>query len=235
MKPLTRRQQEFLSKFLDLYNKEDEPIHYSTLADHIGVGKVTAYEMLRLLEDRGLVEVEYYRPEDQSGPGRASVVFRPTHLAESTLTELAGSDWNEEEWEQAKARILEELKAGRAGGYEILMDEILERLDKRRSPILYLSEMVTASILGLYSVKDEADVRGLRAILRDIGLPGEIGLGALAGLSAGLSLVEHANRRVASVLLRHVHRYQQTLSDLSVENRRRLAEFTKDVLEIVDS
>ena len=235
MKPLTRRQQEFLSKFLDLYKKGDEPIHYSVLADHVGVGKVTAYEMLRLLEDRGLVDMEYYRPEDQSGPGRASVVFRPTPLAESTLAELAGSDWNEEEWEQAKARILEELKAGRAGGYEILIDDIFERLDKKRSPILYLSEMITASILGLYSVKDEADARGLRAILGDIGLPGEIGLGALAGLSAGLSLVEHANRRVASVLLHHVHRYQQTLSNLSAENRRRLAEFTQEVLEIVDS
>lgn len=50
---LSRRQQEVLSKLLDLYHEGGEPIHYATLAKHLGVGPVSAYEMLRLLEEHG--------------------------------------------------------------------------------------------------------------------------------------------------------------------------------------
>ena len=70
MKKLTRRQQQFLSKFLDLYGKKRESLHYTALAEYIGVGKISAYEMLRLLEEHGLVEAEYELPANQRGPGR---------------------------------------------------------------------------------------------------------------------------------------------------------------------
>jgi len=233
MKQLTGRQQEFLSKFLDLYQLSGEPIHYSTLAKHVGVGKVTAYEMLRLLEDRGLVKVEYQMPEDPRVPGRSSVVFRPTPLATRTLVDLAGSDWKEDEWEQVKTRILDQLRAGSASGYEALLNKLLARLPDQRSPVIYLAEMVTTVILGLNSLKDVAEERGLLNILRNVGLPGELGLNALAGLSVGLSLAERANRRMTSVLLVQANKYQSILSELTTENRRRLTEFTREVLEIV--
>jgi len=233
VKQLTRRQQEFLSKLLDLYRQEGEPIHYSTVAEHLGVGRVTAYEMLRLLEDRGLVQLEYQRPKELRGPGRSSVVFRPTPLAARTLADLAGGGLGEELWERAKTRILEQLRAGRASGYETLLDELLARLPEQRSPIIYLTEMVTAIVLSLNSLKDVAEARGMTKILSNIGLPGEIGLSALAGLGAGLSLVERANRRIAKALLVQVNKYHSNLSELSTENRRRLAEFTREVLKIV--
>ena len=47
---LTRRQHQFLSQFLDFYHEVEQPIHYPDLADRLGIGNVTAYEMLRLLE-----------------------------------------------------------------------------------------------------------------------------------------------------------------------------------------
>lgn len=50
MKSLTRRQQEYLSNLLDLCYQEDAPIHYSTVAECLGVGNVTAYEMMHLME-----------------------------------------------------------------------------------------------------------------------------------------------------------------------------------------
>jgi len=54
MKPLTRRQQEFLGKLLDLYYQEDAPVRYSMVAEGLGVGNVTAYEMMRLMEKLNL-------------------------------------------------------------------------------------------------------------------------------------------------------------------------------------
>lgn len=233
MKSLTRRQQEFLEKLLDLYSEESEPIHYSTIAEHLSVGRVTAYEMLRLLEDRGLAQAEYYRPEGVSGPGRSSVVFRPTPLAAKAIADLAGGEWDEKEWEQAKARVLEKLRTGRAIGYEALLEELLARLPERRSPVVYVTEMIAAVILGLYSLKEEVEAQGVASLLHEIGLPGEIGLSALGGLSAGLSLVECINRRMANVFLAQARKFQKLLLELNAENRRRLAEFAREVLEIV--
>jgi DNA-binding MarR family transcriptional regulator len=233
MKKLTRRQQEFLGKLLDLYHQEGESIHYSVLAKSLGVGKVTAYEMLRLLEDRGLVHSEFQRPEDRIGPGRSTVVFRPTALAASTFSDLAGGGWDEDEWEQAKHRVLEQLRAGKVGGYETLLNDLLARLPGQRSPIIYLAEMITAIVLGLHSLKDVAEAHSLMRILRNLGLPGEVGLSALAGFGASLSLVERVNRQVATVLLKQTKKYQTVLSEMSAENQRRLAEFTREVVKIV--
>jgi len=50
---LTGRQEEFLAKFLDLYAQVQEPLHYTQVAEVLGVGKITAYDMLRLLEKMG--------------------------------------------------------------------------------------------------------------------------------------------------------------------------------------
>ncbi len=233
MKPLSKRQQEFLSKLLDLYYQEKGPVHYSTVAKRLGVGNVTAYEMMRLLEARGLAQAEYQRPDDMQGPGRSSVVFRPTPLATKVILGLAKGRWSDEDWEGAKDRILEQLRSGEASDYETLLNELLDRLPNQRSPTLYLMQMVTAIALGVHSLKKVADINGMRSILRKVGLPGELDLNALAGISVGFSLAERFNRLVADRFLTQAKKYQSVLSEINEENRRRLAEFTREVLDIV--
>ena len=233
MKKLTRRQQEFLSKFLDLYTEGQDPLHYSTVAEHMGVGNVSAYEMLRLLEEHGLVEAQYQLPANLRGPGRASVVFRPTPLAAQELTRLAGRDVNRREWEAAKEHILKQLETGKAEDYEALLEELLARMPEQHSPVIYGAEMITAIILGLKSLCTTAEARGLEKRLKEIGNLGELGLGALAGLGMGLSMVERVNRRLASLLLGEAGRFQAILSEASEENRRRLTDFAREVVRLV--
>jgi predicted ArsR family transcriptional regulator len=112
MNKLARHQQQFLSKFLDLYGKSREPLHYTALAKHLDVNKISAYEMLRLLEEHGLVEAEYQLPASLRGPGRASVMFRPIPLAAQVLGRLAGGDVNQQEWEMTQEHIRKQLEAG---------------------------------------------------------------------------------------------------------------------------
>jgi hypothetical protein len=69
--------------------------------------------------------------------------------------------------------------------------------------------------------------------LRDLGLPEEVGLGAVGGVAMGLSLVEQTNRRLTLKLLSYTRQYQDYLADLSAESRRRLSEFTAEVMRIV--
>lgn len=61
MKPTVKlppRQREFLSRLLDLYREAEAPVRYASVARALEVSPVTAYEMLRLLEDKGLVRSE---------------------------------------------------------------------------------------------------------------------------------------------------------------------------------
>jgi hypothetical protein len=60
-----------------------------------------------------------------------------------------------------------------------------------------------------------------------------MGLNALGGVAVGLSLVEQANRRLTLKLLAYTRQYQDYLADLSAESRRRLSEFTAEVMRIV--
>ena len=228
-KPLTRRQQEFLSRFLDLYKEAQEPLHYSEVARRLGIGKVTAYEMLRLLEERGLARSEFRLPKGKRGPGRATVVFAPTPQAHSVIEALTGRNPEEENWEAIKEQILARLRAGEATGYEGLLSDLLARLPERRLPLHYMAEFTTAILLAMRTWLEGTPGKRLRRRLQRIGLPGEPGLSALAGLSLALEAAERVNRRLASALLRESERYQRTLQALSEENRRSLAAFAREV------
>ncbi len=231
---LTGRQRAFLSTFLDLYREAQEPLHYTTVAQQLEVSKITAYDMLRLLEERGLVQSEYVLRGKGQGAGRSSIVFRPTPQADALFAELAGEAVSQGEWEAVKMRILEALQAGKERDYQDLLEEILARLPQRQSPMLYAAEMITAVILSLHQLREDASAAGLFDRLRALGLPGEAGLRALAGLALGLSFAERINRRLISLLLSYTGRYQEILSRLSTENLQRLSNFAGEVMKIVE-
>jgi len=79
---ITTRQKEFLKVLIDLYKKKASPIHYSEVAQKLGVSKWTAYDMLKLLRKEGLLEVEYLIPESDNYKwgklGRSTITFFPT-------------------------------------------------------------------------------------------------------------------------------------------------------------
>jgi DNA-binding MarR family transcriptional regulator len=231
MKKLTRRQQEFLSQFLDVYRDMDQPIHYVDLAKRLGVAKVTAYEMLRLLEERGLVQAAYQLPEESRGPGRASVVFSPTPEAHRLLDPILKPE-DSEAWEQSKQALLEQLHDGKAAGYENFLEELLSQIPDRRSPMIYLTEMVTATILMVESLQETSQSNPLLKRLQRIGLPDEIDLNGLPGMSAAVSMFEQANK-AADFLLQQSGKFQTRLAQMGEENRRRLSDFAREVAEIL--
>ena len=232
-KKMTRRQKQFLGKFLDIYQESEEPIHYVELAKQLDIGKITAYEMLRLLETRGLVEAEFHLPPGNRGPGRSEVFFRPTKEATRLFERLSEKTTNIEEWEIVKQRILKELHDGKAGGYETLLNDLLVRIPEQHSPLIFMTEMVTTIILALTPIKKAVKDKGLLDRLSRIGFPGEIGLKALSGFGIALSLVEDVNLRFSTFLLEQSGKYQDMLAQLSEEKRKQLTDFTRDIIKIV--
>src|SRR5438067_1357009 len=133
---LTRRQTTFVERLVDLYHEAQGPIHYSTLARRLGVSRFTAYDMLRLLEEKGLVTSAYQLTAGKSGPGRSEVLYEPTKRAHALIAELAGPD-GAEEWATIKQRLVENF-AGQNGGDRELAQAMLARLPRRGpAPLRY--------------------------------------------------------------------------------------------------
>jgi len=232
-KKLTRRQHQFLSQFLDMYQEFDKPIHYVALAERLDIGKVTAYEMLRLLEKRELVKSEFHLPAGDRGPGRSTVLFQPTQKTIELINQLSGRAADVEAWETTKAHIMQQLHEGKVEGYESLLNDLLVRTSERRSPLIFMTEMITATILTVASIQKAAEEKGLIDRLERIGLPGEIGLSALEGISSALSMVENVNLNLSTFLMENSVKYQEHLTRLSEEKRTQLSDFAREVTKIV--
>ncbi len=223
---LSPRQREFLIRLLDLYREAEGPVHYTDVARALEVNPVTAYEMLRLLEDKGLVRSETVRPQDHKG--RSIVVFAPMEKAVNLLAELTGDVTSVQDWEEAKASILQALEED--SDYEGLLNTLLLRLPERRSPLLFAADMVTAIVLVFYELRDKAAAKKIFSNLRLFGPPGWAVLYSLAGFSLALSLVEKANRSATSSLLSYAQQFREHLDNLTQGEKARLSDFVYEVL-----
>jgi DNA-binding MarR family transcriptional regulator len=220
---LTGRQRAFLSAFLDLYHLTNEPLHYSQIAKKLGVSAITAYDMLRILEKRGLVRSEYMQHEAKRG--RTSIVFLPTDEANQIINTLTGKVNDPHDWEQVREYILKSLATHHTDEYPELIQELVDRLPVCTTPSLFITEMIAAVIISL-----QLSHNNLIEKLRTAGFPHETGLSALEGLAVGLTLAERFNRSFLKVILVQNKRYAQMLAAISHENRECLTKFVDELM-----
>jgi len=146
---LTRRQEEFIHGLLDLYSELRGPIHYSTLAQRVNVSPFTAYDMLRLLEERGYVRSEYYLKENKRHPGRSTIVFVPTKKAQRVLAEISDGI-PEGDWHRIQEVLLERVRSGRVQDHD-LVEEVLARVPHSESTVVrYCTEVATVLVLRVW-------------------------------------------------------------------------------------
>lgn len=141
---LTARQQTVLQQLLSLAHELQSPIHYTDLAKKLGVSRFTAYDMLRVLEDKGFVETEYQTTETRSGPGRSTVHFSPTERAKQFFAVISYEDWD---WETDFRQHLPHLSASNM----TLLQELLDMLPEReQQPLVrYCGEVLAMSLWRL--------------------------------------------------------------------------------------
>jgi len=154
---LTARQREFLSELIDIYREKSRSVHYVDLASALGVSKWTAYDMMTLLERKGMVTREYAIRERASAGGRSRVLFRPTDSGTAMLTDLTGGGLDEQEWEETKQRILSALEQAPAGEYQAVAEELLDALDSRGSPRSYWAAAMTALLLTAEDLRQRVE------------------------------------------------------------------------------
>ncbi len=227
---LTRRQETFIHKMLDLYREFNGPIHYSVLAKQLGVSRFTAYDMLRLLEEKGLVTSEYQVASDRPGPGRSEVFFLPTERAGRLFAELAG-DVSGVDWEAVKERVLEKVRSGEVRDRE-LAEEMLARIPPEGEGVLrYCVEVMTIIALRLRrSAGRRLLMEYLPLFLSGGQTASRASLSLLGGFALGLLANENASDREWSrELFAHVQRYQSLVAEMDTKLCRRLASSLNDV------
>ncbi len=228
---LTPRQQTFLAKLFELYQERRTPVHYSLVAQKLGVNKFSAYDMLKVLEQKRLVASDYVLDSENPGPGRSMIVFYPTSKARRLFMYWAGETRLGEEWQQIRERILQRLQEARETDYKEILNEVLAGIPESRSPLVYCAEMIAALLLNLNSVASE--INPFKA-LATLGSTGEVGLGTLAGLSLGSIFSEKADTPAVHKLLVYTKKYQSHLLDLSEESKAVLSDFLQEALTILE-
>jgi hypothetical protein len=230
---LTPRQRTFLDKLQELYRQQKGPVHYSAVAAQLGVNRFSAYDMLRVLEEKGFVSASYALAAGHSGPGRSIVVFAPT--AQATSAAGRGEHRLGEDWQKLRARALAGLRDARGRNPRDAVNDLLARLPDVRPPLAFCAEMIGVLLLNLRRVKARAgSLSPSRAVgaLRD----SSFGLETLPGLSVGATLADQdeTSPSLSERLLDYVHRYQSSLARLSAEARTALTEFLEEALEALD-
>lgn len=224
---LTRRQEEFVENLMDLSKEWDGPIHYSLLAERLGVSPFTAYDMLCLLEEKGMVMSEYQRAEGASGPGRAARLFYPArslaerreHIAEKM--KLAGVD--EAELNQF---VLEKIRQNDFPNKDVAKELMARIPPEGAGNVRYCAEVMT--VVGI-RLKERIGQNTLLTYLPQL-LSGDdpdnqANLTLLGGLAFGLLVQEETtDREWSQMLLEHARHYQNLVIQMTPEECKELAQ-----------
>jgi DNA-binding MarR family transcriptional regulator len=232
---LTARQRAFLDKLFELYREHRAPIHYSDLANRLGVNRFSAYDMLKVLEKKGFVSSSYALAAGHSGPGRSMVVFMPTARANSMLRADPEQARVSEDWPGVRERVLNKLREARDANYREAIGELLARLPEATAPLDFCTEMVGVLLLNMQRAKARAGGLNPFRALAALRTNDDTGLETLAGLSVGATLSDdEISPSLMQRLLDQAHRYQANLSKLNAEARSTLVQFLEDALEALD-
>lgn len=227
---LTRRQEEFIKKMIELGQELDGPFHYTVVAEKIGVSPFTAYDMLRLLEEKGMVTSEYQLATDKTGPGRATRLFYPTEKAKEHHRSFAASSAEalSLEGDDLKQFLLQKLTSGELTHPDI-GQEMLARIPPTNGneQVSYCMEVMAVLVLRLKQ-SDGLDLLSthLSKMLSDDGTMTQTNLCLLGGFAFGI-LAEHdsADHDWTDMLFEHVQQYVTIIMQLSAEECRIISEY----------
>ena len=228
---LTFRQKSFLGNLLDIYQEARKPLHYTEVARILGLGKSSAYDMLRLLERKGLVISEYVLPKESRSPGRSHVRFWPTAMAKEIFSQSVDEAAEErEEWEQIRAQVLDRLRHGNASARNGVLHEVMSMIQRARSPLAICAEALTALLLSLDEMKHSLGPQS--PLARHLRTPAtKMGMSLAAGLVAGMVQMDTVSLRALDQLYKYIKKYEIALEELNPEKLEALRIYARDVVK----
>ncbi|MEA2021275.1 MAG: hypothetical protein U9N08_02250 [Candidatus Caldatribacteriota bacterium] len=244
---ITTRQKEFLQTLIDLYQQRGAPIHYSEVAQTLGVSKWTAYDMLQLLHREGLLEVEYLIPESNNHRweklGRSTITFFPTkkgytlsNLPERKLpTKIA-------ELDKLKNNIIQKFE--KIKGKFNLKDLFKEALQSK-SPLIFCACVLLILILLIKKITEGiAEIQLLSQVIPADATNTyiELSLVVFVGMCFGV-LTKYINKIPKYITgpnnsldeyAGYIQTYNQYVSQMDKKEQKSLLDFLKETLDEIN-
>lgn len=227
---LTQRRKEFLIKIKQLYEKNNAPVHYITVAEKLGVSKWSAYEMLKELEKKGFLAAKYIVDQEKKNPGRSMVFFIPTKITEEVLSKKEQLSNQLEEWHRTKEYLLQMFKNLEKPGPQKAIDELLEKMSAIEMPIILSAYIITFLIVCL-KIFSSKSIQFIKKHVLFTSKP-EIALSMFAGAVLGNILKTAANFNLIDQLTAYIKQFQNSIDEINFQEKTLLMDFLKEALEV---
>jgi hypothetical protein len=146
----TKRQLQYVRAVVSLYEELGRPVHYTEVAEKLGVSKWTAHDLLTLLSREGLLEQEYQIRREEPSAGRSSVLFYPTRSAYAELEIGRHPARVEESGEDLRTLVLSRLDEASKKGVDSVLRETFEELPGLQSPLAFCANLVLILVLCIW-------------------------------------------------------------------------------------
>ena len=245
---ITERQKEFLQSLIELYLKKDTPIHYSVVAQKMGVSKWTAYDMLQLLHKKGFLEVDYLIPESNNykweKSGRSIITFFPTKkgYAVSKLFQK-NLPTKTAELNKLKKDIIQKFDEIKG---RFNLKDLLKEARKTKSPLLFCACVLLILILLIKKITEGiAEIKLLSQVIPPNATNTyiELALIVFVGMCFGV-LTKYINNIPEYVAetsnnleeyIDYIHTYNQYVSQMNKEEQSSLLDFLKETLDEINT
>lgn len=244
---ITKRQKEFLKILINLYQEKASPIHYSEVAQKIGVSKWTAYDMLQLLSKEGFLEVEYQIPESDHHRweklGRSTITFFPTKKGYA-ISNLSQRNL------PIKAAELKKLKNDIIQKFEEIkgkfnLKELFKEVLQTKSPLIFCACILLILILLIKKITQGiAEIQLLSQVIPPNATNTyiELALTVFVGICFGV-LTKYINNIPKYVTgpvnnldeyIGYIQTYNQYVSQMNKEEQKSLLVFLKETLDEIN-
>jgi hypothetical protein len=244
---ITTRQKEFLQSLVDLYQEKGSPIHYSEVAQKMGVSKWTAYDMLQLLHKEGLLEVEYLIPESDNYKwgklGRSTITFFPTKKG-YTVSNLSQRNL------PAKTSDLNKLKKEIIQKFEEIkgkfnLKDLFKEALETKSPLIFCACVLLILILLIKKITEGiAEIKLLSQVIPPDATNTyiELALIVFVGMCFGV-LTKYINtipkyitgpNNSLDEYADYIQTYNQYVSQMDKEEQKSLLDFLKETLDEIN-
>lgn len=218
---LTNRRLELLKVLVNLSNQKGGPIHYTDVAEAMGISKWTAYDILKELEKLEFVKAEYYLDEDRS-QGRSILMFIPTGKTYEFLNNTKQSDWD-----LIKNDLLNKLKENKANSIE----EILNEMFHIKTPIKFCAYAITAFLLKL-KLQGDSIIENIESSV-SMSVNPYTALIFFVGAVLGILLYTKIKNDIDEKLVENVQRFHSNINYLSANDMFLLNSFLKESFSYV--
>lgn len=223
---ITERRIEFIKALSELNKRYNKPVHYSLVAETLGVSKWTAYDLLTALKDEGYVECVYNLNEKG---GRSTLAFRVTPKGERLVSV--------EERKENLNKIVEEVKNRLSVFNRLSLNEILQ-VDLNdtytiKSPLLRALNIST--ILFIISQKLSINWDNVSSTYKTLSasIDPQSGLLGLTALFIGIIVAKAGLSKYSNIINPKINallnRYKEILNELSGKEKEILFDITKEI------